>query len=129
MNPLIQNWKQRRVWVIGASTGIGAETAKRLLSYGAEVALSARQVLSLQETAKGYPQALIEPVDITDLASLQAAHERLLQRWKTIDLVLVVAGTYNEMRVDSFDRAALNHLWNTKVLAVNHGLVVFLQRF
>jgi len=129
MNPPINDWKQRRVWVIGASTGIGAETAKRLLSYGAEVALSARQLLGLQETAKGYPQAIIEPVDITDLASLQAAHARLLQRWQGIDLVLIVAGTYNEMRADSFDMAAANQLLDINIRGVYHCLDVVLPTF
>ena len=34
---------RRRVWIIGASTGIGAATAQALLAAGARVALSARQ--------------------------------------------------------------------------------------
>ena len=32
MNPRIRTWKGSRVWVIGASTGIGAATASLLLS-------------------------------------------------------------------------------------------------
>ncbi|MGB6054774.1 MAG: SDR family NAD(P)-dependent oxidoreductase, partial [Burkholderiaceae bacterium] len=43
MNRAIRDWTGRRVWVIGASTGIGAETARLLLAKGARVALSARR--------------------------------------------------------------------------------------
>ncbi|MFZ6692739.1 SDR family NAD(P)-dependent oxidoreductase [Undibacterium sp. SXout20W] len=126
MNPPIQDWKSKRVWVIGASTGIGAETARLLLSQGADVALSARHLGSLQETAAGCPHAVIEPLDITDLASLHAASERLLERWTRIDLVLVVAGTYNEMRADSFDMAAADRLLDINVRGVYHCLDVVL---
>ena len=39
MNPRVRSWKNARVWIIGASTGIGAATARLLLSKGAHVAL------------------------------------------------------------------------------------------
>jgi NAD(P)-dependent dehydrogenase (short-subunit alcohol dehydrogenase family) len=39
MNPRIRDWQGKRVWVIGASTGIGAEVARLLLTKGATVAL------------------------------------------------------------------------------------------
>ncbi len=126
MNPPIQNWKDKKVWVIGASTGIGAETARLLLNQGARVALSARHLTSLQETAKGFQQALIEPLDITDLTSLQNAHARIIVQWQNIDLVLIVAGTYNEMRADSFDMAAANRLLDINVRGVYHCLDVVL---
>ena len=126
MNPPIDDWKKKRIWVIGASTGIGAQTARLLLKRGAKVALSARNSMGLQEAAIGYPQAIIEPVDITDLISLQEVQGRLLQRWGTIDLVLVVAGSYNEMRADSFDMAAVDRLFDINVRGVYHCLDVVL---
>jgi short-subunit dehydrogenase len=51
MNPRIRSWKGARVWLIGASTGIGAATASLLLSKGAQVALSARNASALQALA------------------------------------------------------------------------------
>ena len=51
MNPVITNWDQLRVWVIGASSGIGAETARLLLAKGARVALSARRLDLLHTVA------------------------------------------------------------------------------
>ena len=39
-----------------------------------------------------------------------AARDRLLREWGKLDLLLVVAGGYNEMRADSFDLAAANRL-------------------
>jgi len=110
MNPQISNWHDKRVWVIGASTGIGAASAQKLLAQGARVALSARRPELLAAVADNHPNALIAALDIVDHASVSAAHALLMQQWQGIDLVLIIAGGYNEMRADSFDLAAANRL-------------------
>ncbi|HEX8956147.1 MAG TPA: short-chain dehydrogenase, partial [Burkholderiaceae bacterium] len=43
MNPRIRDWKGKRIWIIGASSGIGAATARLLLDKGARAAVSARR--------------------------------------------------------------------------------------
>ncbi|MGV8893743.1 MAG: SDR family NAD(P)-dependent oxidoreductase [Burkholderiaceae bacterium] len=110
MNPKIVNWHSKRVWVIGASSGIGAETARLLLQKGARVALSARSLETLTAVAERQPNALVATLDIVDHATVTAARDLILRQWQGIDLVLVVAGGYNEMRADSFDLAAANRL-------------------
>ncbi len=110
MNRKIRDWIGQRVWVIGASTGIGAETARLLLSKGARVALSARRAEPLREIAGNRPSAVIAPLDITDHATVLAARDQIVQAWNGIDLVLIVAGGYNEMRADSFDLGKINQL-------------------
>ncbi len=110
MNPKITDWSALRVWVIGASTGIGAETARLLLQKGARVALSARRAEPLHEIANGLPSALIAPLDITNHASVLAARDQIVAAWQEVDLVLVVAGGYNEMRADTFDLEKINNL-------------------
>jgi short-subunit dehydrogenase len=118
MNPKISDWHNKRVWVIGASTGIGAETARLLLESGARVALSARRVDALKAVANGREHALVVPLDIVDHASVLSARDTIRQQWQSIDLVLVVAGTYNEMRADTFDLAVANQLLDMNI----HGV-------
>lgn len=122
MNPRITDWAQQRVWVIGASTGIGAETARQLLALGAQVALSARNESRLRQVAQGYDNAIVLTTDITDHAAVMAAREHLLRAWQRIDLVLIVAGAYNEMRVDSFDMKVVNQLIDLNLRGVFHCL-------
>ena len=126
MNPRISDWHGKHVWVIGASTGIGAETAKLLLQKGANVALSARQKTTLEQVAAGHSAAMILPVDITDHATLVEAHANLIQTWGKIDLVLVVAGGYNAMRADEFDLLAANKLIDLNLRGVLNCLDVVL---
>ncbi|MBC7514562.1 MAG: SDR family NAD(P)-dependent oxidoreductase [Herminiimonas sp.] len=118
MNPPIRDWHGKRVWVIGASTGIGGETARLLLAKGARVALSARRQPELDAIAGGNPQAIVVPTDIVDHASVLAARDRIFAQWHGIDLVLVVAGGYNEMRADEFDLALANQLLDLNVRGV-----------
>lgn len=118
MNRAISDWAGKRVWVIGASTGIGAETARLLLAKGALVALSARRAELLQAVANRHPSALVVPLDITQPASVAEAQQTICGQWQRIDLVLIVAGSYNEMRADHFDLAAANRLLDLNLRGV-----------
>ncbi|MBR7779139.1 SDR family NAD(P)-dependent oxidoreductase [Undibacterium rugosum] len=126
MNPPIHDWQGKRIWIIGASTGIGAETARLLLQRGARVAVSARNEAALQQLAAPFGAACVAALDITDAASVSAVHARLMQQWQGIDLVLVVAGAYNEMRADSFDLDAANRILDINIRGVYHCLDVVL---
>ncbi|WP_423679039.1 SDR family NAD(P)-dependent oxidoreductase [Undibacterium sp. WLHG33] len=126
MNPRIRDWQGKRVWIIGASTGIGAEVARLLLTKGATVALSARNREQLLQIAQAYPAARALPLDVTDIVSLQTAHAQLIAEWQQIDLVLIVAGAYNEMRADSFNLADANHVLDINVRGVYQCLEVVL---
>jgi NAD(P)-dependent dehydrogenase (short-subunit alcohol dehydrogenase family) len=96
LNPRIASWQGRRVWIVGASSGIGAATAALLLERGARVAVSARSGGALEARFGG--RALVVPADVTDAEGLRAAAQRVAAAWGGIDLTLDFAGTYREMR-------------------------------
>ena len=43
LNPPIADWRGRRAWIVGASSGIGAALADALHARGAQVIASARR--------------------------------------------------------------------------------------
>ena len=110
MNTRLSDWRGKRVWIIGASSGIGAETARALLARGARLAISARNQEALRGVAGKRLDTLILPFDITDRGSVLAARDKILESWGRIDLVLVVAGSYRKMRADDFDLAAAKQM-------------------
>jgi short-subunit dehydrogenase len=119
LNPSLPRWPDCRVWVIGASTGIGAATARKLLAAGARVALSARNAGLLAEVANGDAHARIEPLDYTDGAQVAFAWERVRSAWGGVDLVLIVAGTHAEIRAWELTEANAMALLETNL----HGVI------
>ena len=103
--PAISNFKQQRVWVIGASSGIGEACVRALFQKGARVALSSRRVDRLEAIAQGYPKEdyLILPVDVMHAADVQDAYQKIEKEWGGVDLLLFVSGIYIPMRADTFN--------------------------
>ena len=110
MNPLIREWRTKRVWLVGASSGIGAALAQALAERGARLALSARRTDKLQ--ALGLADALLVPCNATDAASLAEARRQIVTTMGGIDLVIYLAGDYVPMRADNFDLAVAEQVVN-----------------
>jgi short-subunit dehydrogenase len=85
-----------RVWIVGASSGIGAALARRIGASGAQLALSARREQSLIELSR--EEDLILPLDVTKEEALQEAKDEILTTWGGLDLVIYCAGVYQPMR-------------------------------
>ncbi len=118
LNNKITDWSNKRVWIIGASTGIGAALADRLHSKRAKVAISARSADKLNEmvTRFGASRAMALPLDITKLDTIRAAEEELVAAWGGYDLVILMAGDYTAMRAWELDLAVAQ-----KMVDVNWG--------
>lgn len=102
LNPPIESWHGMRVWVIGASTGIGASIAAALLALGARVAVSARREDALR-ALPGAERMVVAPLDTTALETVHAAARTVVQHFERIDLVLLVAGTHSAMRAQDWN--------------------------
>lgn len=111
LNPRIENWSGRVVWLVGASTGIGRATASLLHARGAQVIVSARSVDPLQRFEQAHPGSMALPVDATDREAMREAVSRILARHGRIDLAVYCAGIYSPMRATAFQLdVALRHL-------------------
>lgn len=110
MNPAISDWKGKRVWLLGASSGIGAALGRALLARGARVALSARNADRLRFVANGAEMALVLPCDAADDASLRGAWDGVQAAWGGVDVAIYVAGDYVPMRAWELDVAVAKRM-------------------
>jgi NADP-dependent 3-hydroxy acid dehydrogenase YdfG len=93
MNPEPRTSLQRsRVWLTGASSGIGAALVTKLVERGARVAITARRVDLLESIASRGSSLLVVPADVTDAAAVAAAVRRIESEWGGIDLAIFNAG-------------------------------------
>lgn len=83
-----------RIWIMGASDGIGAALAQRYADQGAQVILSARRAEALEQVAQRCAGAQIVPADVTDRASLTRAAEEIAQGGP-LDRAITLAALYD----------------------------------
>ncbi|MBC5765237.1 SDR family NAD(P)-dependent oxidoreductase [Ramlibacter albus] len=106
LNPSLAPWRGKRVWIVGASTGIGRAVAEALMARGAHVTVSARNERELRSFAA---PGCVLALDATSPGALQDAAASLLAQGP-LDLAVYCAGYWQPMRADSFDLAqALKH--------------------
>jgi NAD(P)-dependent dehydrogenase (short-subunit alcohol dehydrogenase family) len=129
LNRPLRDWHGARVWIVGASSGIGAAVADRLLAQGARVALSARNGDALGRRAKPYgSRALALPLDVTDAAAAVAAMRRIVGEWGGVDFVLLCAGTHQPVRAWELDTDSARRLVETNLMGVLNCLQPVLQQ-
>nr|WP_233158873.1 SDR family NAD(P)-dependent oxidoreductase [Chromobacterium sp. ASV5] len=125
-NPAIADWRARRVWVIGASSGIGAALAAELLDAGAAVILSARRAEPMRALAAGHERARVETLDVSDPAAWRQAWSRLERDAALPDLVVFCAADYRPQTCLDLHAEETRRLFDTNLLGVYHGLEVAL---
>ena len=101
-NPPFTDWRGQRVWLVGASSGIGQATAHALHAAGARVFVSARNAAALDAFVHAHPGAVALPLDVTDPLALKAAAQAVLAGGP-LDLVMCCAGYYKAQRATGFD--------------------------
>ena len=130
LNRPIRNWDGQRVWIVGASSGIGAALARALAGRGAWVALSARRRDALEEVAASCGgEALVEPMDVTSPADFERVRDRLLAAWGRLDLVVFNAGTYRPLRADQITPASIRETLHTNLIGMMDGVAAVVPLF
>lgn len=92
----------QRVWIIGASAGIGAALSRALADRGASLVLSARDEEALKELAAECGETEISPLDLAQVGELAALCDRL-RAGGPFDAIICTAALYDPGRVSDLD--------------------------
>jgi NAD(P)-dependent dehydrogenase (short-subunit alcohol dehydrogenase family) len=116
----IPDQTSRTAVITGANTGLGYETAAALAAKGANVVLAVRNLDKGKEAARRIEQSTpgaqvtLQQLDLTSLASINAAAGELRDQYDTIDLLINNAGvmwTPKSTTKDGFElQFGTNHL-------------------
>lgn len=105
------------VIITGASSGIGAATARALAQEGCKLTLAARSTDRLEALADelGRANTLVAPTDITSGAQVTAMVEQTVVRFGRVDVLFANAGIYIPGQVAEGDPDAWAHLMDVNI--------------
>lgn len=106
--------------ITGASRGIGRATTIALANLGYRLALVARTLADLEETARlaGTADALLLPADVTDAKQVADLVKRAAERFGGIDALVNVAGVAPARSIEEMSVEAWREVMDTNLSAV-----------
>ena len=107
------NFQGRRVWITGASSGIGEALALAFHGAGAKLILSARredELKRVQAACGGEPGARVLPMDVTNAQELPEKTRLALDMFGAIDILVLNAGITQRSRTRETDEAVYRRL-------------------
>lgn len=116
-----------RVFITGASSGIGESLARHYATADAALGLAARRQDLLENLAKGLPGSVATyPLDVTDTAALQSAADDFIARFGVPDIVIANAGLSIGTSGDAIaDSATLHRTLQVNVVGMAASLSAF----
>lgn len=113
------NVKNRRIWIIGASAGIGHALAHVLHERGATLILSARNADALHHlNSELSGKHIVVPADVTDSASLS----RVVDHAGDIDSMIYMAGAYEPLALRDASPELVREIIDTNLLGAFHAI-------
>ena len=113
-----------RVWLIGASSGIGAALAAELHRRGAHLAITARRAKHLDRVAAG--TMITAAADVTDPDAVATAARAVEQALGGLDIVIWCAGHWRQFDATEWDPAEFARHIQVNLLGLNNVLAAVL---
>lgn len=107
----------RRIWIIGASAGIGAALARTLAAQGAQLILSARDRDALDALARECGDAQLRPLDLGQPETLASVVAQLALE-PPLDAIICTAALYNPSRVADLDPVQAEAMVRVNILGM-----------
>ncbi len=105
---------QKKIWITGASSGIGKAVAEKFAGEGWQVAVSARRKEILEDMAKNHNISSY-PLDVVNEQNCTNTFQKIVSEFNEIDLCIFCSGTYDPKK-----EKEINLKQNKFVMEVNY---------
>ena len=85
----------KKIWITGASSGIGRALAIKFSNEGWQVAASARRESLLNDLNKSNPNIHAFALDVKDEKSVRNVFQNILQKFETLDICVFATGIHD----------------------------------
>ena len=86
---------EKKIWITGASSGIGRSLAIKFANEGWKVAASARRENLLNELSNKYPNIESFPLDVTDINKCNSVFKEIIEKFKNIEICVFGTGIHD----------------------------------
>lgn len=115
----MERWKGKVALVTGASSGIGAATARALSEAGMRVALWARRSDRLEELAGSISgETLVRRVDVRSEEEILSGFNEIREKWGGVDVLINNAGLGHKTTIQEGKTEAWREMLDVNVLAL-----------
>ena len=108
---------QKKIWITGASSGIGKAVAEKFAAEGWKVAVSARRKELLQELATN-ENIVSFPLDVTEQNQINTVFKNIISEFGNLDLCLFSSGTYEPKDEKNIDSEKIKNVIKVNFLGV-----------
>ncbi len=108
---------QKKIWITGASSGIGKAVAEKFASEGWKVAISARRKEILDNMAQDQNISSF-PLDVTNRDQINNVFKNILDEFGDVDLCLFSSGTYEPKDEQNINSDKIKNVMNINFLGV-----------
>lgn len=112
----------QRIWLTGATSGIGEAVAKKLIAEGHHVVVSARKQAALDALCEGHPNAYPLALDVSDREAVLAAGQQIGEQLGALDLALFNAGTCEYLDAQQFDMDLVERVFTPNLFGTLYGV-------
>ena len=101
-----------KIWITGASSGIGKSLALRFANEGWQVAASARRENLLNEISKFNKNIFSFPLDVTDSEKCKDVFNKIKEKFNEIDISVFCTGIHDPSSEKKFDLESIRKIMN-----------------
>lgn len=122
------NIEDKVIVIIGASSGIGAETVRELAKQHAKLVIGARRLNRLTDLKNEFPneQILVKKVDVTNFADVQGLIDLAVETFGRVDVLFNNAGVMPVNPLIKGQRDEWQQILNVNVMGVLNGIAAVL---
>ena len=104
----------RKIWITGASSGIGKALAIKFANEGWQVAASARRESLLKELSNQYTNIQSFPLDVTDSDKCKSVFKDIVEKFENIEICVFGTGIHDPKSEKKFNLEKIK-----KIMEVN----------
>lgn len=124
----MKNMNEKVVVIMGASSGIGEATVRKLAERGAKLVIAARREDNLRQIAESLPEADIvyRTADVTNYEQVQAVIDLAIETHGRVDVLYNNAGIMPTANLSETRRDEWQQMLNINIMGVLNGIAAVL---